>query len=53
MAGRLGVVYILAPDTVQLGGFLVGSVCLTHWQQRVGMAEDSGALAKVGLLILV
>lgn len=53
VTGRLGVVYILAADAVELDGFLVGGIGLPHGQQWMGVTEDPRALAKVCFLVFV
>lgn len=52
VARGLWVVHVLASCAVELYGFEVRVVGLTHWEERVALACDTRAFAKVSLLVL-
>lgn len=53
VAGRLGRVQVLAPRAVELDGLLVGEVRQTEGEERLAVAQDARAAAKVALLVLL
>jgi hypothetical protein len=46
-------VNVLAPRAVELDGFLIRDVCETDREERLRVAVDARAAAKVGLLVLL
>lgn len=53
VARRLGVVDVFAARAEELDGLGVGHVSEAHGQQRLRVAVDAGAFAKLALFVLV